>query len=441
MVKAVSVSAPGNPVELTSADARALAIAAQKLDKGGPSINARSSLSRRTQAVSDVLEQLGAVQLDTISVLARSHELIPYARLGAVGRDAVEAAYWGAGSGNEHPSEAQAFEYWSHAACILPIDMWPLFAMRRRAFHRRGIRWHDVPHNALDGVRRQLQVQGPQTSTDLGGAKKGGEWWDWSDTKIAVEWLLDIGEVVCVRRVGWRRVYDLADRAVPDQYRTAKPTWVDEDGVFGPPDSECIRELLHRSVRILGVGTLADILDVHRLATKHHSRDMIHEQIAVLVEQGAIVPAQVQGWSGLAYADAQRLRTGSTRGSSRTTLLSPFDSLVWHRGRTSRLFDFDYQLEAYVPAHKRVHGYFTMPVLHGGKLVARVDPKRVKDTLHVRQVTFEPGTRGASPATSIRGTATALREAAAWVGCDNVVVDRVFPTEARVALADALTSR
>ena len=434
------MSDPSVSAELSIGQARSLAIAAQLLDRNGPSVTARSTLTRRTNAVGEVLEQLGAVQLDTISVLARSHELIAYARLGAVGRDAVETAYWGGGVGNEHPAEPQTFEYWSHAACILPIDMWPWFAIRRRSFHRRGIRWHDVPRNALDGVRRQLLVEGPQTSTDLGGAKKGGEWWDWSDTKIAVEWLLDIGEVVCVRRVGWRRVYDLADRAVPDEYREPNSTWVDLDGVVGPSDSECIRELLRRSVRILGVGTLVDVLDVHRLATKHYSREVIHQELAALVEQGVIIPVRVQGWSGLAYADADYLRDDVVSSPSRTTLLSPFDSLVWHRGRTSRLFDFDYQLEAYVPAHKRVHGYFTMPVLHGGKLVARVDPKRIKDTLHARQVTFETSARGTVPAASIRGTAAALQDAAAWVGCTNVVLDRVLPTQAHSALASALGS-
>jgi uncharacterized protein YcaQ len=121
-------------------------------------------------------------------------------------------------------------------------------------------------------------------------------------------------------------------------------------------------------------------------------------------------------------------------------LLSPFDSLVWHRGRTSRLFDFDYQLEAYVPAHKRVHGYFTMPVLHGGKLVARVDPKRVKDTLHARQVTFEMSPRGTVPSSSIKGTAAALRDAATWVGCSQVVVDRVIPAQVQGALNAALAA-
>jgi uncharacterized protein YcaQ len=411
-----------------------LAISAQKLD--GASLGRRTGAPAKVQAVSDVLEQLGAVQLDTISVLARSHELIPYARLGAVGRTAIEHAYWGGESGNEHPTGATSFEYWSHAACILPVDMWPWFSLRRRAFRRRGIRWHDVPSQALDGIRGQLRDRGPLTSTDLGGAKKGGAWWDWSESKIAVEWLLDIGDVVCVRRIGWRRVYDLAERAIPQQHRTGGAEWVEQDGVYGPSDADCVRQLLLRSVQTLGVGTLSDILDVHRLGTKQFSRPLILEQLADLVDSGEITKVSVAGWAGDSYADSSAL--GQVSATSRTTLLSPFDSLVWHRSRVARLFDFDFQLEAYVPAPKRVHGYFTMPVLHRGRLVARVDPKRFKDTLHARQVTFETDAKGRVPAANVVGVARAIREAAAWVGATTVRADRIVPASSAAALTAEL---
>ena len=148
---------------------------------------------------------------------------------------------------------------------------------------------------------------------------------------------------------------------------------------------------------------------------------------------------RVDGWKAPAYADTRGLEgLGAGSGRSRTTLLSPFDSLVWHRDRTSRLFDFDYQMELYVPQDQRVHGYFTMPVLYGGRLVARVDPKREKDVLHARQVTFETGRRGAVPASAVTGTAAALREAASWVGATGVAVGRVVPDSARGALESAL---
>jgi uncharacterized protein YcaQ len=170
----------------------------------------------RRGGVRGMLRRLGAVQLDTISVLARSHELVAYARLGAIGRDRVERAYW-------HPRIADAFEYWSHAACVLPIEEWPYYAFRRRAFRARGWRWHQSHEDVCALVLARLQAEGPLTATQLGGAKKGGDWWDWSDTKIAVEWLLDTGDVICARRTGWRRVYDLRSGCCPPACSTPTP--------------------------------------------------------------------------------------------------------------------------------------------------------------------------------------------------------------------------
>ena len=434
-------------VELSVAEARAVVLRAQGLVPGvlplRASQAARASLVRRTSAVDATLRRLGAVQLDTVSVLARSHELVQYSRLGAVGREAVEAAYWGGGRGPDHPGEATTFEYWSHAASILPVEEWPLFAFRRRAYKARGFHWHKEPTKAIALVRAKLASDGPLTTTELGGAKKGGEWWDWSDTKIAVEWLLFLGEVVCVRRVGWRRVYDLAERAIPPEHREPQSGWTDDEGVAGPSDEECLRQLLLRSVRVMGVGTLTDVLDVHRLARRELPRPYFQGLLAELERDGHVRQVSVQGWKAPAYADASALdalAAGSLAGRSRTTLLSPFDSLVWHRDRTSRLFGFDYQMELYVPQDQRVHGYFTMPVLHGGRLVARVDPKREKDILHARQVTFEVGRRGAVASSAVTGTATALREAATWVGATDVRVDRVVPDSARAALVTALAT-
>lgn len=164
-----------------------------------------------------MLRHLGAVQLDTISVLARSHELIPYARLGAVGRRKVEESYWTPAAPEGDPPRPHAFEYWSHAACLLPIEEWPHFAFRRRAYRARPHWHHELSDGAYDAVIKQLRAEGPLTATELGGAKNGGEWWDWSEAKVAVERALMHGEVVCTERRSWKRVYDLAERAIPDQ--------------------------------------------------------------------------------------------------------------------------------------------------------------------------------------------------------------------------------
>lgn len=438
-------------VPLTADEARRLVLTAQGLIGRAwpiaPASSATASLDRRRGAVRSVLHGLGAVQLDTISVLARSHELVPYARLGPVGRAAVDTAYWGTDDEARSDQPAESFEYWSHAACVLPADMWPWFAFRRRHYQRRGERWHEVPRSELDGIMRRLREEGPLTTRDVGGAKSGGEWWDWSQSKVALEWLLDIGEVVCSRRVGWRRVYDLPDRALHpsllERGAGASTTWSSADDISGPIDDECLRHLIALSARVMGVGTVTDLFDVHRISARYTSRTHLTAILSDLVDDGQITPVTVPGWRGPVYADSTLLAAGPARGRHRTTLLSPFDSLIWHRGRTERVFDFAHLFEPYVPAAKRQHGYFTMPVLHGGQLIARIDPKREGRELVAKAVHFETADGTGAPngvvsRSAIDGTASALAEAAAWVGCERVRLTTVRPASAAASLASAL---
>ena len=244
-----------------------------------------------------------------------------------------------------------------------------------------------------------------------------------------MEYLLDVGQVVCTSRVGWRRVYDLAERVIPQGLREQRG-WGDDDSIVGPSDEECVRALVGASADVMGVGTVDDIADVHRLTkadVRRHAADL------------GLVPVSVRGWSdpALATTDALEWLDRGSRMRSRTTLLSPFDSIVWHRPRTQRLFGMHHRLEAYTPAPKRVHGYFAMPVLHRGALVARVDPKREGGVLVAARVTLEEG----PVADAAAGVATALVEAARWVGCEEIRIDEVIPSsaarEVRAALNDA----
>ncbi len=396
------------PATLSIAQARHLALRAQGLAAGSNSVAAGGTRAQRNRVVRMVAE-LGAVQLDTISVLARSHELVAYSRLGALERSAIEAGYW-----SDPPN---AFEYWSHAACILPLDSYPWFGFRRREFVARGYRWHDVPRQALKGVLKRLAAEGPLTANELGGAKAGAEWWNWSETKIAVEWLWDIGEVVVTRRVGWRRVYDLAERALPASLLELLPD-----------DRACLTELVRRSGQTLGVGTTTDLADVHRLSSA---------QVRSVVAESGLVPVTVEGWPNGCYADPAALRSVDRPVTTATALLSPFDSLVWNRARTARLFGLEHRLEAYTPAAKRIHGYFAMPVLHKGELIARVDPGREGSTLVAKHVTFEVA-NGAVPRSAISGVATALKNASSWIGSTDIRIDRVTPDVARKPLLAAL---
>jgi uncharacterized protein len=351
-----------------------------------------------------MLRRLGAVQLDTISVLARSHELVAYARLGAIGRERIERAYW---TPRAHARDGGGcFEYWSHAACVLPAEEWPMFAFRRRHFRARGQRWHRVSQEACDRALADLRDNGPMTVSDLGGARRGGEWWDWSEVKVAVEWLLDIGEVVCAERRGFKRVYDLPSRALP-------AALLDDD----PDDAACLRRLVGQACRALGVATEADLADYHRLK---------RDQVAAVAPDSGLVEVAVDGWRGTAWADPDALRALGARGRHRTTLLSPFDSLVWDRARTLRVFGFRHRLEAYVPAPKRVHGYYAMPLLAGGRLRGRVDPGRDGSALVAKRLSCEPD--------AVDAMAQALREAAEWVGCDAVELGEVDPPALRSPL-------
>jgi uncharacterized protein YcaQ len=409
-VMVAGMDGPAAEVALTPEDVRRMTLRAQGFLGATP--------WRRTRAgVAAMLRRVGAVQLDTISVLARSHELVAYARLGPVSRQDIEQAYW-------HARQPAAFEYWAHAACVLPIEQWPYFAFRRRAFRARGARWHEISAETCDKVLARLRAEGPLTATQLGGAKGGGPWWDWSDVKVAVEWLLDTGDVICARRTGWRRVYDLPERVLPDQLLGAEPS-----------DPECLAYLAGVTARALGVVTQADLIEYHRLNHMTSERDQHTQLVADAALAAGLIPVALAGPAGTSpgWADPAALAEASAgrRGQHRATLLSPFDSLIWDRKRTRQMFGFEHSLEAYVPKHKRVHGYFTMPLLAGGRLAGRVDPAREGTTLIARKVSLDR-------ASAAEPMADALREAARWVGCDNVRLEQVEPAQHAPRLAAAL---
>ncbi len=358
--------------------------------------------------VAGLLRRLRAIQLDTISVLARSHELVPFARLGAVGRGTVEAALWG--------PRSTTFEYWSHAACVLPIEDWPAFAAARRRRRARGRRWHhlDEEERSCRAVIERLEADGPLTARQLGGAKRGGPWWDWSETKIAVEWLLDTGVVVCRSRRGFQRVYDLAERAVP-----ADLLGTELD------DASCARILVAGAARALGIASVGDLSAYVGLP---------RAEVAGAAAEVGLVSAVVPGWPTPTYAEPSVLEVAGRTARGRSLLISPFDSLVWDRPRTERLFGLRHRLEAYVPRARRVHGYYAMPVLGGDRLVALVDPGRAGRTLVAKSVSLRT-------ADAPGHVARALREAAAWVGCTDVVLERVTPADRQTEVTAALAEQ
>ena len=265
--------------DLSAAEARTLALRAQGF------------IGLADTGVPAMLKRVGAVQLDTISVLARSHELVAYARLGPVGRPAVEAAYWG--------RPARAFEALAHAMCILPIELWPHFAARRRQSARRIHPRRPSDARATREVLAELAARGPLTATDLGGSRSKAPrpenvWWHWSAEKIALERLLAIGAVVCVERRGWKRVYDLAERAIPARLRAK-----DED------DETCRTALIALAADRLGVATLSDLRDHFGWPG---AGGMTLVQAREAVDRAKLVPVTVEGWATDAWASRSALR-------------------------------------------------------------------------------------------------------------------------------------
>lgn len=346
-----------------------------------------------------VMKRVGVLQLDSVNVVSRSHYLPVLARLGPYPRDALDR--YTARSG-------ELFEYWGHVASLLPSDQHRLFRWRMREMKPwRSIRTLAEEHpEYVEQVYRAVADRGPLRTRDLeDGGSRTGPWWGYARGKHALEWLFARGRITAYRDGNFHRLYDLPERVLPAHHLAAET--VDRDTAH--------RELLLLAARHHGVGTAGDFADYYRLNVPAS-----RAAVADLADAGELEEVEVEGWKGPVYrhpeARAPRRVTGSA-------LLSPFDSLIWKRDRTERLFGFRYRIEIYVPEAKRVHGYYVLPYLFDGELVARVDLKahRGDGFLEVRGAFIEPD---ADPAAVARFLGSDLESMAAWLELDDVRVAR-----------------
>ena len=397
------------PDTLSSDQARRIALAAQGL---APAPAARAGPAR----LRAVLERLGAIQIDSINVVARSHELVLAARAGPHDRTAFDRLVYRRRAG---------FEYWGHAASFLPMDRFRLCLprMRRLAEATRGW-WADIRQrnrHLYGPVLERIEAEGPLAASafrDPDGPRRGS-WWDWAPAKHVLEDLFDQGVLLVHDRVNFERRYDLAERVLPAGVDTSEPT-----------AAEAALELTLLAAAHLGVGTAADLADYYRLRPPDAKA-----ALAEAAGSGLLQEVAVQGWARPAY-----LLPGTRvprRVAHPPVLLSPFDSLIWSRERTERLFGFHYRIEVYVPAAKRVHGYYTMPVLAGGRLVARVDPKHDRQTgrLLLRGLHLEPG---ADPVEAVAAVAAAAGRLAEHLGAGRVEAGDAMPAPLARALRATL---
>lgn len=347
-----------------------------------------------------MIARLGLLQIDSVNVLVRSHYLPLYSRLGPYPAGRLDASAKGRGRA--------LFEYWGHEASLLPVSLYPLLRWRmERAQRGEGIysglaRFGRENRPYLDDVLAEIAARGPLAAGELTDCGKGaGGWWGWSAGKQATEYLFWAGELTTAERRGFERVYGLPDKVLPKDVLAAPV----------PDAAQAQRELLRLSARALGVATEFDLRDYFRLEPADTKA-----RLAELVEDGALVPVMVEGWRHPAYLDpAARM----PRRVAARALLSPFDSLIFERARTERLFGFHYRLAFYTPADQRAHGYYVMPFLMDEALVARVDLKseRASATLSVPAAHLEPGAKAGEVAQAL---AIELRTLAGWLGLERV---------------------
>ena len=400
---------------LNHAEARWVMLAAQGLD-------ARSKKRATKRDVLACIRRMGALQIDTIHVVARSPYLVLWSRLGD-----YEPRWL-----DELLAEGAIFEYWSHEACFLPIEDFALYRHRMLNAEAMGWKyskqWVKEHRREVDFILQTIRERGPVRSADFERKDgKAGGWWEWKTEKRALEMLLTAGELMIARRQNFHRVYDLRERVLP--------RW---DDALLPSLEETRRTLALHAVRALGITQARWVSDYFRTDQR--------ETLAVLselVKEKALLPVEVDGWKepALVHPDNMKLVKAAARGKIKaelTTLLSPFDPLVWDRARASLMFDFEYKIECYTPAPLRRYGYFTLPILRRGALVGRLDAKahRKEGIFEIKTLHLEPGVRVDDE--MINDIAGAIRECAAWHATPETHLRSANPSRVAARLRKAL---
>jgi uncharacterized protein YcaQ len=332
----------------------------------------RSSASKAD--VLAAIRRMGALQIDTIHVVARSPYLVLFTRLGD-----YDPAWL-----DDLLAEKALFEYWSHAACFLPIEDYPLY----RRIMLTGLHgwvnqdaWFTEHREVTEKVLSRIQDEGPLRSADFeSNGRKGNGWWDWKEEKRALEHLHTRGDLMISARRKFQRVYDLRERILPD--------WRDENA---PGDEAVRRELTLRAVRCMGISLARWVPDYFRLP-KNGTAKILNG----LEQESLLAQVNVEGWDEPGWMPVEAMPLLASLPEEEptcTSLLSPFDPLIWDRERTRKTFNFDFSIECYLPAPKRRYGYFCLPILRRGELVGRADAKahRAEKIFEIKTLYLEPG--------------------------------------------------
>jgi uncharacterized protein YcaQ len=380
-------------VSLSLAQARKLALESQGLLGPAP-------FGRGKAGVQRALEHLGYVQIDTISVVERAHHHVLWSRVPDYSPGLLHGLM---------TEDRTVFEYWSHAASFLPMRDYRFSLPRKRQFAEGRRHWFRRNRKTMAYVLDRIRSEGPLQARDFETKRKAGNWFDWKPTKIALEQLFQEGSLMIRERKGFQKVYDLPERVLPPGV----------DQSF-PDAKELARHLVEAGLRAHGIGTARQLGYMRKGMTK-----AVASALREGLEAGRIESVRIEGLEDeVYYCDAENLRrlsTGTAGDSgARARILSPFDSFIIQRKRVERLFDYDYQIECYLPEPKRRFGYFCLPILWSGRPVARLDAKadRQRSVLEVKSLHLEE--KGLKKGGFMEPFREALDEFARFNGCENV---------------------
>lgn len=383
------------PLELSLAEARVLSLRQSGVD------------SQHDAGVLDVVERLGLLQVDSVNVFERAHYMPLFSRLGKFDKADLEKLM-----GGFHPT---LIEYWAHEASIITLENWPLYRWRMDAYRDKYMhKWGMEAGNQklVDQIKRELQDNGPMATGafESEANQRKGNWWGWSDLKRALEYMFLVGDVVSGGRDAFKRLYALPEQILPAHVLN-----------HVPDHGEARRQLLEQAALAGGVSTLTDLLDWHRM-----KRVTAAHLVQELVDSGTLIETQVEGWKDKAFVHKDTALTDLDARSpgARTTILSPFDPICWHRDRIERLFGFEYRIEIYTPEPKRVFGYYTLPILHNRQLVGRIDLKSNRQTkqLMVQSVWHEETLKDSETRAVTKALSKHLKTVQSWQGLNETVL-------------------
>jgi uncharacterized protein YcaQ len=399
-------------VALSLSEARRLALTSQGFTEKPVSVSVAE--------LRKLAARLHALQIDSVNVLVRAHYVPAFARLGPYRIAALDRLAY---------DKRELFEYWGHEASLLPISLYPLVRYRMDKHREQTQDYMRSPSGRyMASVFAEVAERGPITAGELANpGKRSGGWWSWwgsGNGKATLEHLYDAGLVAIAGRRGFERLYDLTERVMPKAALDAP----------APPREEAMKQLICLGAKAYGIGTLGDITGYFYLdgwrdrqppgprwthpQGRRRSTPIVKRLVSELVDEKRLVPARVEGWKEQAYLHPQARVSGSV---DFRALVTPFDSLVWNRSRTERMFGMKYTIEMYVPPPKRVYGYYVCPFLLGDTLVGRCDLKadRARRVLMVQSAFVEPSknTRRAAP-----DLASELRAMQEWLELDRIEV-------------------